>query len=65
MQYNVSHGVTMNQEVLMPQEEMLEVSTKNNPLIIGIPKENTEIEQRVSLTPQAVEMLTSLDIRFT
>jgi len=59
MQYNVSHGVTMNQEVLMPQEEMLEVSTKNNPLIIGIPKENTEIEQRVSLTPQAVEMLTS------
>ncbi len=59
MQYNVSHGVTMNQEVLMPQEEMLEVSTRNNPLVIGIPKENTELEQRVSLTPQAVEMLTS------
>jgi len=42
---------------LLPQEEMLEVSKKQKKLIIGLPKENELIENRVSLTPEAVEIL--------
>ncbi len=42
---------------LLPQEEMLEISTKHQKLIIGIPKEDSEVENRVALTPEAVEIL--------
>ena len=42
----------------MPQEEMLEVGNKEKHLKIGIPSENHEIESRVPLTPEAVEILT-------
>jgi alanine dehydrogenase len=42
---------------LMPQEEMLEVARKNNSLSIGIPKETSFQENRVSLTPDAVALL--------
>jgi len=42
---------------MFPQEEMLEVERKRSRLIIGIPKDNPTIEQRVSLTPEAVEIL--------
>ena len=42
---------------MFPQEEMLEVERKRSRLIIGIPKDNHQIEQRVSLTPEAVEIL--------
>ena len=42
---------------MFPQEEMLEVERKSCRLIIGIPKDNHQIEQRVSLTPEAVEIL--------
>jgi alanine dehydrogenase len=42
---------------LMPQEEMLEIGKKHKKLIIGIPKENHQFEKRVSLTPEAVEVL--------
>lgn len=42
----------------MPREEMLEVAKKQQKLIIGIPRENHQIESRVPLTPEAVELLT-------
>jgi alanine dehydrogenase len=42
---------------LLPQEEMLEVGKKQKRLIIGIPREDDATESRVSLTPEAVELL--------
>jgi alanine dehydrogenase len=42
----------------MPQEEMLEVGNKQKFLKIGIPSENHQVENRVPLTPEAVEILT-------
>ena len=42
----------------MPQEEMLEVGKKQKQLKIGIPSEEHEIESRVPITPEAVEILT-------
>jgi len=42
---------------LMPQEEMLEIGKKQKKLVLGIPKENHESEKRISLTPEAVEVL--------
>ncbi|MGD2034384.1 MAG: alanine dehydrogenase [Bacteroidales bacterium] len=42
---------------LLPQEEMLEIGKKQKKLIIGIPKEDHDYEKRVSLTPEAVEVL--------
>ncbi|MBN1599731.1 MAG: alanine dehydrogenase [Bacteroidales bacterium] len=42
---------------LMPQEEMLEIGKKQKKLVIGIPRENHKLEKRVSLTPEAVEIL--------
>jgi alanine dehydrogenase len=43
--------------VLMPQEEMLEVSKKSGKLYIGIPKERAYQERRVPLVPEAVALL--------
>ncbi len=40
-----------------PKEEMLEVKRRNRKLVIGIPKEEDRNENRVALTPLAVEML--------
>ncbi len=42
---------------MFPQEEMLEVGRKRSRLIIGIPKDHPDIESRVALTPEAVEVL--------
>lgn len=42
---------------LMPQEEMLEVGKQTQKLRIGIPKEASETESRMPLTPEAVELL--------
>lgn len=42
---------------LMPQEEMLEIGKKQKKLVLGIPKEDHENEKRISLTPEAVEVL--------
>jgi alanine dehydrogenase len=42
---------------LMPQEEMLEIGKKQKKLTIGIPKEDHDLERRISLTPEAVEVL--------
>lgn len=49
--------ITFSKSGLLPQEEMLEVGKKQKKLIIGIPKENEAAENRVSLTPEAVEIL--------
>ena len=43
--------------VMMPQEEMLEVGRKTQELHIGIPKETSFQERRVSLVPAAVAVL--------
>ena len=42
---------------MMPQEEMLEVARKNADLHIGIPKETSFQERRVSLVPNSVAVL--------
>jgi len=42
---------------LLPQEEMLEVETQKKQITIGIPKENHDLENRISITPEAVEIL--------
>ncbi len=42
---------------LLPQEEMLEIGRKQKKLIIGIPKEDHQVEKRIPLTPEAVEVL--------
>jgi alanine dehydrogenase len=44
---------------LLPQEEKLEVGRKKEQLIIGIPRESEKYENRVALTPEAVELLVS------
>jgi alanine dehydrogenase len=44
---------------LLPQEEMLEVSRKSAELHIGIPKETSFQERRVSLVPNSVSVLVS------
>jgi alanine dehydrogenase len=41
----------------LPQEEMVAMGKKFKKLTIGIPREKPQIEQRVSLTPEAVEVL--------
>ena len=42
---------------LMPQEEMLEVAKQPSSLIIGVPKEISQQENRVSLVPDGVALL--------
>jgi alanine dehydrogenase len=42
---------------ILPQEEMLAIGKKHKKLTIGIPREKQPVEQRVSLTPEAVEVL--------
>ncbi len=54
-----SNGVIKlsNIEQLMPQEEMLEYAPQKNKLIIGVPKELSPNENRISLVPEAVKLL--------
>lgn len=42
---------------LLPQEEMLQISTRASELVIGIPKEESLQEKRVALIPEAVALL--------
>ena len=49
----------MHEEFLMPQPEVLELSTKNQSLFIGIPNERAFQENRVPLVPEAVSLLVS------
>ncbi len=54
---NSSNSLSFNNELMMPQEEMLEVYKKNQKFKIGIPKEADKNESRIALTPFAVEQL--------
>lgn len=49
----------LHEEFLMPQPEVLELSTKNQSLFIGIPNERAFQENRVPLVPEAVGLLVS------
>lgn len=42
---------------LLPHAEMLETGKKHKKLLIGIPKEDQQFENRIGLTPEAVEVL--------
>jgi len=44
-------------ERIIPQEEMLEVASRRSELTIGVPKEVSAMENRVSLIPDGVELL--------
>lgn len=44
---------------LLPQEEKLEIARHKSELFIGIPKENSYLERRICLTPDAVSSLCS------
>ena len=52
-----SSNVPLMYDGILPQEEMLEIGKKHKKLTIGIPKDNHNLERRVSLTPEAVEVL--------
>lgn len=47
----------IRQTQLIPREEMLETGRKQRSLTIGIPKESDSSENRITLTPQGVELL--------
>lgn len=49
----------MKEGSLLPQEEMLAIGRKKGKLVIGIPRETTYQENRVALTPDAVQFLSS------
>jgi alanine dehydrogenase len=49
----------MKEGSLLPQEEMLAIGRKKGKLIIGIPRETTYQENRVALSPDAVQFLSS------
>ncbi|WP_375238682.1 alanine dehydrogenase [Aurantibacter sp.] len=51
------HNTPFSKADLLPQEEMLEVTTHKSELFIGIPKETAFQEKRVCLTPDAVSAL--------
>ncbi|MGB7394517.1 MAG: alanine dehydrogenase [Pricia sp.] len=48
-----------SKQQLLPQEETLEVLKQKSELFIGLPKENHYQEQRICLTPDAVNAITS------
>jgi alanine dehydrogenase len=52
-----SSKVSFEKNALMPQEEKLEQRKKEKKFIIGVPKESSINENRVSLAPHAVELL--------
>ncbi|OQY05929.1 MAG: alanine dehydrogenase [Bacteroidetes bacterium 4572_117] len=56
-QLHDSSQFSISKQQLFPQEEMLEIKKKRKELTIGIPKENWEFENRVCITPQAVQLL--------
>ncbi len=48
-----------SKQQLLPQEETLEILRQKRELFIGIPKENQYQEQRICLTPDAVNAITA------
>ena len=61
MEKSGSSSFNIRKEGLMPQEEMLEMGSKQKRLKIGIPSEDHTIESRIPITPEAVEILTGHD----
>jgi alanine dehydrogenase len=58
MENKGSSAFNIHKEGLMPREEKLEVGNQGKSLRIGIPSEDHQVESRVPLTPEAVEILT-------
>lgn len=52
-------NMSVSKTMLMPQEEMLEIQNKGQKMKIGIPSDLQQVEYRVPLSPQAVDLLTS------
>lgn len=52
-------GLPVSKTMLLPKEEMLEVQRKEKKITIGIPSDLPNVEYRVPLTPQAVDLLVS------
>ena len=52
-----------SKEQLIPQEERLELTQIKKEFIIGIPKEDSENEKRICLTPDSVSYLISNDFK--
>ncbi|NOY38447.1 MAG: alanine dehydrogenase [Chlorobi bacterium] len=50
---------SLGDEKLLPQETLLDTDVKRKQLSIGIPRESDSFENRVALTPEAVEILVS------
>lgn len=48
-----------DKEGLLPQEEMLEIASKQSHLFIGLPKEKAFQENRIALAPDSVNLLVS------
>ena len=48
-----------SQQELLPQEEMLEISRTKSEMLIGLPKETSDGEKRICLTPDSVQALTA------
>lgn len=53
----MSHISPFTKEELIPQPEMLEIKKQKSRLFIGLPKETSFEEKRISLSPDAVESL--------
>lgn len=53
------NSYSINPERLLPQEELYRVAKHRKQLIIGVPKETQQYENRVPLTPQSVQVLVS------
>jgi alanine dehydrogenase len=52
-----SSKVSFEKNALMPQEEKLEQKRKEKKFVIGVPRESSTNENRVSLAPHAIELL--------
>lgn len=53
--------VTFENTAFMPKEEQLETAVKNRRITIGVPCDNHNLEKRVALTPEAVNILVEND----
>ena len=55
----MSNISSLGKEGFSPQEEMLELKHKQSSLFIGLPKEKALQENRISIVPDAVNLLVS------
>jgi alanine dehydrogenase len=56
-----SGKVTFEGTAFMPKEEQLETAVKNRRITIGVPCDRQDIEKRVALTPESVNLLVEND----